>query len=419
MRHDMRDKSYRVDVILPYVMEYGIYVFIFLMFAGKLGTLREAAFYIPLAAWLSRAIATNRIGFNWRDPLFLSMLFLSLSGLLSSFVNDFSLQGLFIFKKVYLKPFFLCCVLAATFRRPESARRCGAFFALAGIVYTFVAFFEMGRDLYSLGKINYDVIRNFSTVLLFFLPFTLWQVFLEENNRRALWQLAVAGEISAILLVGVRGGWLALLTVLFLWGLALRKRSRGFYSTIKKATPFVLLLAILAFFVFPANYYFLKKHTFQKIQISLRFEAWKNFIRLSMNDILFGHGLDDNVMSENYRNSFRQVHGEFPPPEKPTSPHNQFIKFLYQQGALGLLVYLMLSVLLIRNLLQVNVLLGSDYSFMLLAALSAAIGEYLVRCFFEDRSLIPLGILVGLILASKNTERTEHDNTIHPAGNTP
>jgi O-antigen ligase len=132
--------------------------------------------------------------------------------------------------------------------------------------------------------------------------------------------------------------------------------------------------------------------------MSLRFEAWEMFLRMSREKFIFGHGLDDAVMSEHYRVFYKSLRGVYPlEGEQPTTPHNQFIKILYQQGIIGFIAYLLMFSILIYRVVERFYTIGSiKFSFIGIAIVSAVIGEYVIRCMSEDRSLIPLGILIGM-----------------------
>jgi len=109
-------------------------------------------------------------------------------------------------------------------------------------------------------------------------------------------------------------------------------------------------------------------------------------------------------MMDQFREEFKRVRGEYPAEGiQPTTPHNQFIKILYQQGIVGLMLYCALFIVLIhRTVKTFRMHREGSPLFIGIAVLSAILGEYVIRCLTEDRSLIPLGFLLGMAGAYLN-----------------
>jgi O-antigen ligase len=380
-------------------MEYGVYVFVCLMFSGKLSTLREFGIYLPVLLWLALCLIKKELDLQWKEPLFICLLIFFLSAVVSSLfsVNPFASLT---FKKEYLKIVLLYVAVSTTFARTEKLKKLTLLLAFAGIGYLILGCYQIVSDLLRSGLINYGETRYFSTVFLFFLPFIILQDILSGESRKFFWKVPLIGSISGILILNVRGGWLALAVVLGIWIYFSRgklKSSPVFRRFGIKAAAIALASTALVFLLFPSQYAMVKSHTIQKVQMSMRLGFWKSFLQMSAERFFLGHGLDDRVMTQEYKESYKSSTGTYPPEEDPSSPHNEFIKILYQQGVAGLIAFILLLAVFIVRMVKTFVAESSgDRFFIGIAVVSPVIGEYVIRCLSEDRSLIPLGVLLGM-----------------------
>jgi len=392
------------DKGFPLIREYGIYVFLLLMFGGKFGTFRELGLYLPSFLWLLQGIIRKKFGVAWREPLLIVILGLSLSAVLSTLLSTPPFHALFLLKREYLKIILLYCVISATFAHREKLKQLAFFIALVGILYLSVGLFRIVGDLLKWGSINYGETRYYATVFLFFLPFFLLQNISAEGLKRVLWTLPLMGSMAGILLIGVRGSWLALFGILCIWIYFLKEKSGAVFVVLKRGVPVILVAMVIVFILFPGQLKMIKEHTVQKVQMSLRFETWNIFLVMAKDRFLIGHGIDDGAMMDQFREEFKRVRGEYPAEGiQPTTPHNQFIKILYQQGIVGLMLYCALFIVLIhRTVKTFRMHREGSPLFVGIAVLSAILGEYVIRCLTEDRSLIPLGFLLGMAGAYLN-----------------
>ncbi len=396
MTSHLTEKEYWSDSLLPAIMEYCTYVFVFLMFSGRLSTVREIAVFVPPGLWCAKCVLKKESDLKWREPLSIIVLFLLLSALLSCLSARDMVSSFLAFKKEYLKVALLYIVISTTFARPEKLARLLAFMAVTGVAYSLYSGYSIAKDLLTIGMINYGEIRYFATVQLFFLPFVVLQAITALNPKRLLWGIPAVSSAAEILLIGARASWIGLLGIASVWTYFLRNTVKGFVSKMAAAAIVAVILIAAVFLFFPSQYDLVKGHTLQKVQMSLRWEAWRNFLQMSQERLLTGHGLDDRTVSSDYREFFKHVNGVYPVEGwHPTSPHNQFIKILYHQGVLGLSAYLLLLGAILFSA-RCPVPASHCPSFVGVAIISALIGEYVIQCIFEDRSLIPLGILAGM-----------------------
>jgi O-antigen ligase len=386
------------DKGLPLVQVFGIYLFLLLMFGGRFGTFRELGLYLPSFLWLFQGIIRKNFGVAWREPLLIGILGLSLSAVLSTLLSTAPFHALVLLKREYLKILLLYFVISATFAYRERLNRLAFFIALVGILYLCVGFYKIFGDLLESGNINYDQTRYYATVFLFFFPFFLLRSICTEGLKRVLWTLPLMGSMAGILLIGVRGSWLALFGVVCIWLYFLREKSSAVFVVLKRAVPVILLALVIVFILFPGQLNMIKERTVQKVQLSLRFETWNIFLIMAKDRFLTGHGIDDAAMRDRFRAEFRRVRGEnLAEGIQPTTPHNQFIKILYQQGIVGLMLYCALFIVLTyRTVETFRMHREGAPLFIGTAVFSVIIGEYVIRCLTEDRSLVPLGFLLGM-----------------------
>jgi O-antigen ligase len=405
---EIRNRNFWTDEKIPLIMEYGIYLFVLLMFAGRFGTFREIGFYVPPVLWLLRCFLRKDFDLEWKEPLFVCLLILSASAIASSLSAKNPMSSLYFFKKDYLKIILLYVVISTAFSDDAKLRKLSLFLAVTGIVYLFAGTFKIVTDLLHEGLMEYGKTRYYATIFLFFLPFLILQSVTTEDYKKVLWKISIAWSVAGLFLIGVRGSWLGLGGIFIFWIIFLRDKVRKKISILKWIIPAIAVAAtiIIVFLFFPDQYKLIKGHVPQKLQVSLRFEAWKIYLKMSEERPLFGHGLDDMAMSEHYRKFYESLKGAFLPEDKPGTPHNQFIKILYQQGIVGLTAYVVLFfVLIYRIVKRIYMNRICNFSFIGVAILSVAIGEYIIRCLSEDRSLVPLGILLGMAGAFLKEEK--------------
>ncbi|MCL4475440.1 MAG: O-antigen ligase family protein [Nitrospirae bacterium] len=404
------DNICRTGSVFPLIMEYGTYLFAVLMFAGKFGTLREIGLYLPAFLWLLQGILEKKMNLEWREPLFIALVALSLSAAVSSFLSTSPSQSLHFFKREYLKVILLYVVISSTFGSRERLKRFALLLAVTGIVYLIVGYTRIATDLLRTGTIHYDETRYYATVFLFFFSFFLLQNISTTKIRRVLWTIPLIVSMAGILLIGVRGSWLALFGILCIWIYFLKESSKNIFTVLKIGIPPIITVIIIIFILFPGQYQLIKEHTVQKVQMSLRVETWNTFLMMSQERFFTGHGLDDAAMTEHYREFYKGLKGAYPVEGfNPTTPHNQFIKILYQQGMAGLLLYVaLLGMLFWRTIKTFLRDRERDYAFVGIAVIAAVLGEYVIRCLTEDRSLVPLSLLLGMAGAYLNLrERSE------------
>lgn len=398
------DRIYRTETVFPLIMEYGIYLFAALMFAGKFGTFREIGLYLPAFLWLLQGILKKKFDLEWREPLFIALIALVLSAVVSSLLSPSPLQSFHFFKKEYLKVILLYVVISSTFVHRERLKRFALLLAFTGVMYLVAGYTRIATDLFRAGIIQYEETRYYATVFLYFFPFILLQTLEGRKLKKALWTIPLLATLAGILVIGVRGSWLGVFGIACIWVYFRRGKTGNILTILKTGTPVIIAVVLAVFVLFPGQYRVMKEHTLQKVQMSLRAETWNIFLTMSQERLFTGHGLDDAAMTEHYREFYKGLKGAYPLEGfNPTTPHNQFIKILYQQGVAGLLFYTGLLGILFFGIIKTFLRNRErDYAFVGIAVIAAVFGEYVIRCLTEDRSLVPLSLLLGMAGAYMN-----------------
>ena len=398
------DRIYWTESVFPLIMEYGTYLFAVLMFAGKFGTFREIGLYLPAFLWLLQGILKKKIDLEWREPLFIALIVFMLSAVVSSLLSPSPWHSFHFFRREDLKVVLLYIVISTTFASPGKLKRLALLLAVTGVVYLIAGYTRIATDLFRAGIIQYEETRYYATVFLYFFPFILLQTLEGRKLKKALWTIPLLATLAGILVIGARGSWLGVFGIACVW-IFFRRGKTGNVSTILKiGTPVIIAVVLAVFLFFPGQYDIIKKHTLQKVQMSLRLETWNTFLLMSQERLFTGHGLDDAAMTEHYREFYKGLKGAYPLEGfNPTTPHNQFIKVLYQQGVAGLLFYTGVLGILFSGIIKTFLRNRErDYAFVGIAVMAAVLGEYVIRCLTEDRSLVPLSLLLGMAGAYMN-----------------
>ncbi|MBF0564720.1 MAG: O-antigen ligase family protein [Nitrospirae bacterium] len=383
-------------VMIAAITEYCSYAFVLLMFAGKFGTIKAIAFYLPAGLWALRLLFKKEMGFNWKDPLFLLIMLFFVSALVSALMGEQYLHSLKVLKKEHLKLLLLYCTICSVFYEPGRLKRFAYIMAVVGVVYLAYAYFDVGRYLIKHGFSDYLEVRYFATILLFFFPFILMRYMDSKWMAKILFFFPLFATIAGLFILGVRASWIGLVVILVLWGTL---SGEYFFNRLKPLVLIIVatLMVLSTFLIFPSQYKIIKKHTMETIQMQQRLTLWDTFSKISLEKPLYGHGLDDNDMAGNYLKSYTPLTGHVHGKEEPSSPHDQFLKIFYQQGLIGLIIYSLIILITIGRLIYAIIKhQEASVKFLGLAILSSLVGEYLIRTIFEDRSLIPLGVILGM-----------------------
>ncbi|MBF0316829.1 MAG: O-antigen ligase family protein [Nitrospirae bacterium] len=384
------------DKVFPAIMQWGIYVFVLLMYAGKFGTFKALAFYVPASVWFIRLVIKKEAGFRWNDSLFICLLLLTLSAIVSSLLNVNQTSSLVVVKKSYLKIILLYCVIVAAFSDTARLKRLAFVMACTAVVYVIVAFYELAGYLIKEGRIDYLDIRYFATIILYFFPFVLLQYIESHGHKRMPWIVTTIASVIALIIISVRASWLAIVGVFIIWIYFLRG---DFFKRINLITTSVTVLCLVTavFLIFPSQYSLIKGHMQETVQMSHRFAQWQVFAAMSGQRLLYGHGLNQDDATEHYRQTFNHLYGRYPTKDERTTAHNQLLTILYQHGIVGLVIYIFtIGMVLMRLYRRITTDGISGDSYVGIAIFATIVGEYVLRTLFEDRNIIPLGFLIGM-----------------------
>ncbi len=166
-----------------------------------------------------------------------------------------------VFKDYFVVPIPLLYVMADTQRR----RLMSLLLAASGAVIVALNGAQYLRELFSDPALllNIKTHRGWAHPLVFFLPFAMLQLIAARGRQAAIWYALFGIEVVMIFASGARGAWLALMVILFLWGMLREHRRRtGILMAIG------LAIASVSYITLPANVF--KDRLAQGASTSLR-----------------------------------------------------------------------------------------------------------------------------------------------------
>ena len=407
---NLTDKNFWIDKVLPSITEYGIYLLVMFLFTDKGESFRTIGLYIPPIALIIRSYLVRQKPFDWNDPLFLSISALCFSAIVSSLMANDPLLSMSEVKKTYLKIFLMFIVIKATFGVTTPVRRIVVLLSVLSVFFIAMTYYDyVTKAIANDGRILYDFVRKYNSILAYLLPFIPYVVINTKNkSRKLLWILALSLGLAALLLTGFRGGWVSISVSMLIWSIwSLRiKWSKAFLLIVGGTIITISIILTLL----PSSH--IKTRLQSGFSTTHRSEwGWKGYAQIYyefpiMNKIL-GKGLSKEEMYTAFDEWYRQDKGDYPTQDIPPNPHNLYLSILFKQGLLGFILYINLIVVTLTtmiNAIKKNRILEDRA--MGIAILCPFIGEFLVHSLVEDMRLMPLGLILGLVGAYSNLTET-------------
>lgn len=204
--------------------------------------------------------------------------------------------------------------------------------------------------------------------------------------------LAAIAMMLALLFARTEGAWLGVLIATFFVFMFTRYRLPALT---------VCLIALMLVLAIPvARDYFVTLATFQDVSGDVRLVLWQGTTRLIADNPVFGAGLAGfPELYEKYKEA-RHV-------ELSLYPHNIFLNFWSETGALGLIALLLILFQYIKQGLKA---LSSRYSLPLLAAMSCILIYGLVDApYFKNDLSVLFWIFIGLMILTTSDVAGEEE----------
>ncbi len=389
-------------------MQYGIYLLAIFLFTDRGESFRSIGLYLPPVILVAKCIIDRKVYLNYKNPIFISLLALCLSAIISSFFATSLIESLHWFKRTYLKVFFIFTVIAYAFNEKNKLSRLIVLFAFLTILFTFFTFYDFFTKAINGNHVVFDRLRPYGISLPFFLPFVPYAiVYSKKNIFKIFWIFTIITASAAIMLTGFRGAWFSGAISLTIWGIwyVIKRKSKTLFFALLIS---ISILLIALYTILPIGYVKMRIH--MGLSSHGRYEwRWKAYYQMFYSfpviNKIFGKGLTKKEMYSEYNIWYKQKTGQYPSHNWARNPHNNYLSFLYKQGIIGLVLYISLLIITIYMILRkIKLSTNLEVKAMGIAILCPLISEYSIRAIVEDMRFMPLGVLLGLAVAYFNME---------------
>jgi O-antigen ligase len=390
--------------------------------------------YILFKSGKNRLIEINKVVSIFFSSLIIFIIFIGISLFYTINLTD----GLFFFVKTIL---FLCytIILFLQFDNPISfINKCTRSFSILGFIIIAIGIYQLVA-LQLLEEVSHSNLYKisacfgnkniYSQVLLLILPFSIFSLF----NQKIIWKIiGVFNTVIIIILITIlmtRSVWVAaiasFLTAISV-GIITLKPS---YFNLKKTVAFIFIIVILISTTTILYSKFDSSDAFKK-QISSIFNfkygstndriiLWEKSLELAAEKPFFGNGAGSwkvNILKYGNKNLSSEDNVTF-----FQRPHNDYIWVLCEQGAIGLILYLILFLISIYSAIK---LLKSEYekevkiyTFLIFFALmSYMIFSFFIFPYERIEFIIFLSVIFSSLLILINNKKAKsilHLNARH------
>lgn len=340
---------------LDLIIEGLVYIFIIFLFMDKGETFRVVGIYLPFFLLIIKSIILKESPVNLNNSVFNLVLILCLSGIIASVFAPSILYSLSWFKRTYLKLFLVSIVFFSLFKSQERITNLTYLLIIMTIVFTTFTFYDFYKKIIVLNMDYGTTIRKYISPLEVFLPFVFC---LFIDNRKIVKYsgllILILGTF-AVLLTGSRGSWISLIVsyiICITWLFIFQKRN------VKKLILFIccfLLTVSVSIFAVLPSYVKAKFEQMLRGDTSQRMEmvwpaAIDSYMNLPLINKIFGNGLGRMTYLEDFKQWYLKKFNH--EPSEIYSPHNFYLYTLYKQGILGVIIFISLIFMAIKNLIK-------------------------------------------------------------------
>jgi len=385
----------RLEYYLSLAVEYGIYLYVFMLFFDKGEGLRTVGLYGSLTAWLVLAFTTKKIKLSADIATYGFLAFL-ISTLLSSFFSLEPTYSLGALKRDILKAAITFLVISTYFDIKMLLRlsRVICFSGLIVLAFGLQGFFLDKEHLYTSRNIFLSVDKNsYGFFVGLFLPFFIMFFFKSDTGwRKGVWGLSPIWGILGAILSASRGAIGNTFAALGVWSAFLLKR--GHLKNVLMAAAIVVLLSMVSFNFWPESVRTQISSTSKDLKTfnQRTFLFWKPAIEAVKKKPWFGWGYGKKI----YRDQRPFENGEKPFWNLKGGLHSTFITVLFHQGIVGLLSYLLLLFSTSFALIKIIKNETNENKLLAIALLSIIFGSFFVNAFVISVPLKRLAPILGM-----------------------
>ncbi len=377
-------------------IEYGIYIYLIIMFLNKGESIKNIALYGAFALWLISGKWRYRD--FYRSPitiLFGGYLFSVLLSVVFSIDPECSLISL---KYDILKAVVLFPVLATSFSTEQRLRRLSISLSISAAIMLAIGFYSYLTQDISFLKPNTELMHawhnRFARYLCLTTPFAMVLLLTSKNkiNMAGLFSLIIFGSLAVILSTS-RGGMFALVAIVTVWILFVYKK--GVFN-FRKIILISLIAFITLFFIGLSTSPALKTRLGGMESVNLRLDTWNKALESIKQRPILGWGYGKGIFhrEEPY---LKTTDKSLP----KTGPENTFIQVLFHQGLVGLGVYISLIltavVVFFRSALRTE---NSLRSYVLITACGIIVGNHIGHSLVAAEIFRGLAIILAIGIAA-------------------
>lgn len=407
------EKKYEV---IDKIIEYGIYLYIILMFLTKGEGIRNILIFGNFGIWLLTLKHRKNL-YLLKEPvsvlfwLFLGVTFFSV---IFSIDRVYSLLEL---KGEPLKSALLFPVISTVFVNEERLKKMVNVIFLALIFIVSIGYYSYFFHNISVMKPDIAIMHTgftgynrFAVFLNSLLPFAFIFLLLPKKTIvKVFLGLLLLISVIALILTSSRMGLISFFCIVFLWSLYFSKtRNYSFIKIMSVFTTAILITVTILWFSFPDVRNRVRPTSEQLRTFNLRTQAWEPAIHAILQRPIFGWGYGKRIFFQDV--PFQNTQYKKAPAIYPKNLHNTFIKILFHQGIIGLIPYLFLILFSIKYLWKRAFRHKGIRSFVLIASVSVLFGNYIVHSMTEEvPNLLYLSFILGLGVAVNSIDENSNN----------
>jgi O-antigen ligase len=378
------------------IMEYGIYLFIVVLFWGYTTYFKFLGLYIPAIFFFLRILLTKRVYRFWKCPLFIAIILYSISGILSTIWAVNTLESLVFFEKNVLRLILIYVIIVSVFDNKIRFSRLLHLLILTSFLYLFWSYRIYLHEFLSIGDIRRVLIENAAYPFVYLLPFLfLKTLFIKKNDySKFFWMLTLPFAIVAVIFSGQRGAVLGIFGAICVWLVYVRNTTR--FTIIV-----CIIICVSSVFMFAGDFSVIKEYESRGFASAGRRFLFEIYIDVFKDNYCLGLGLDDKAMIDAARG--KGMVG-------PQGPHNSYLTIAVKQGIIGLISYISLILVSIFSLLwRIRGLPFTQYKAIGIALISCFVGMYIIEGLLHGMVMVPLAVLIGITGAYLNMKVRDYD----------
>ncbi len=399
--------------IIDRIIEYGVYLYIILMFLSKGETIRSILIFGNFALWVFTLKHRKNL-YLLKEPVsILCWTYLAATIVAVIFSID-PLYSLFRFK---MDPLIFAALfpVIATVMSDEIRLRKTAYVCLftaifiSGIGYYSYAFHDIPMlkpDIALMHVYHNKFAKYLNTVIPFaFLLFFVW--------KKPALKLVLAASavilILALVLNTSKGGYISFFSMALIWTIYIvRKRGHNLVRLLALVVAVIIMVGTVSWFIFPD----VKNRFTLKGTINDRTYVWRATTYGIKERPFLGWGYGKEIFHKN------EPFENTPIKESPHNsterapfddPHNTFLTLLFHQGTIGFIPYVLLILISIRTFWKEALKKEGIAGYMLVACVAVLVGNYILHAMVSLIKLRYLAVVIGLGMAAKGIGSSRQD----------